>query len=53
MAYKGKSVTGTPVISTTFRNAAGFNKGMSMRRLFDGVRIKLFDGVPGTGSRVL
>jgi len=26
---------------------------MSMRRLFDGVRIKLFDGVPGTGSRVL
>jgi hypothetical protein len=26
---------------------------MSMSRLFDGVGIKLFDGVPGTGSRVL
>jgi hypothetical protein len=26
---------------------------MSMSRLFDGVRIRLFDGVPGTGSRVL
>ncbi|MHB8474649.1 MAG: amino acid permease [Gammaproteobacteria bacterium] len=26
---------------------------VSMSRLFDGVGIKLFDGVPGTGSRVL
>ena len=26
---------------------------VSMRRLFDGVGIKVFDGVPGTGSRVL
>jgi hypothetical protein len=26
---------------------------LSMSKLFDGVGIKLFDGVPGTGSRVL
>jgi hypothetical protein len=26
---------------------------LSMSRLFEGVGIKLYDGVPGTGSRVL
>jgi hypothetical protein len=29
------------------------NSALSMSRLFDGVGIKLFDGVPGPGSRVL
>jgi hypothetical protein len=29
------------------------NDAVSMSKLFDGVGIKLFDGVPGTGSRVL
>jgi hypothetical protein len=31
----------------------GFGGHVSMSKLFDGVGIKLFDGVPGTGSRVL
>jgi hypothetical protein len=27
--------------------------GVSMSRLFDGLAIRLFDGIPATGSRVL
>jgi hypothetical protein len=34
-------------------NMRWLSRIVSMSRLFEGVGIKLYDGVPGTGSRVL